>query len=94
MLHESGLDDLDESIGPFLECLGCDDDLIAACGAAVMECAESSATTNGGDDSNGIIDNRSNDDMHTGAVKLKGGIVSMSLNDQSEAEMDIWGEEK
>lgn len=104
MLYESGLDDVEESIGPFLEGYGCDDSLIKACGDAVMQCGD--AADYGG--SNNIhkvtVANGNKDDdnpLHqAGAVKLKQGIVSMSsaLTDQSEAEMDanryMWGQDK
>eukprot|EP00571_Detonula_confervacea_P014441 CAMPEP_0172306260 /NCGR_PEP_ID=MMETSP1058-20130122/7364_1 /TAXON_ID=83371 /ORGANISM="Detonula confervacea, Strain CCMP 353" /LENGTH=797 /DNA_ID=CAMNT_0013018085 /DNA_START=111 /DNA_END=2504 /DNA_ORIENTATION=- len=94
MLHESDLEDVEDSIGPFLEGYGCDDDLVKACGDAVMQCAKN----NGGDNdpiSHAVIG--SNNDTQNGAVKLKQGLVSMSsaLTDQSEAEMDAnrhgWG---
>ncbi|KAL7552334.1 hypothetical protein ACHAWF_015561 [Thalassiosira exigua] len=96
MLHEGGLDDVEESIGPFLEGYGCDDDLVKACGAAVMECA-----SDGGKDGGQTVTNGSNNDARSGsgAVRLKQGIVSMSsaLTDQSEAEMDanryMWGQD-
>ena len=105
MLYESGLDDVEESIGPFLEGYGCDDSLIKACGDAVMQCG-------GGADYGGsnnihkvtVVANGNKDDddplQQAGAVKLKQGIVSMSsaLTDQSEAEMDanlyMWGQDK
>ena len=87
MLHESGLDDVEDSIGPFLEGYGCDDDLVKACGDAVMKCGNNNGATNGETITNGSDNNTSQ-----GAVKLKQGIVSMSsaLTDQSEAEMGKW----
>ena len=99
MLHESGLDDVEESIGPFLEGYGCEEELIKACGDAVMLCAN-----NGGTNSDTVTNGSSHhgDDgaNNGGAVKLKQGIVSMSsvLTDQSEAEIDanryMWGQDK
>lgn len=103
MLYESGLDEVEESIGPFLEGYGCDDTLIKACGDAVMQCggvcSEESNNIHKVTVTNG---NKDDDDplQQTGAVKLKQGIVSMSsaLTDQSEAEMDanryMWGQDK
>lgn len=102
MLHESDLDDVEESIGPFLEGYGCDDDLVKACVHGVMSCA----INNNGDGINGtkshtVTNGSINNDTQTdGAVKLKQGIVSMSsgLTEQSEAEMDanryMWGQDK
>lgn len=97
MLHETELEDVEDSIGPFLEGYGCDDDLVKACGDAVMQCA--AASNNGGTSSNHDMIGGDNDDIQTGAVKLKQGLVSMSaaLTDQSEAEIDatrfLWGQE-
>lgn len=88
MIHESGLDDVGDSIGPFLEGYGCDDVLIKACGTAVMQCA------------NGNRSNTRSYEVQPEAVKLKQGIVSLSsvLSDQSEAEIDanryMWGQDK
>ena len=103
MLYESGLDDVEESIGPFLEGYGCDDSLIKACGDAVMQCG--GADYGGSNNIHKITvanGNKDDDDpsQQAGAVKLKQGIVSMSsaLTDQSEAEMDanryMWGQDK
>lgn len=98
MLHDSGLEDVEESIGPFLEGYGCDEDLVAACCAAVTKCA--SGGDNGGSNSHVVKEGSVDADAHAGAVKLKQGIVSMSsaLTDQSEAEMDanryMWGQDK
>jgi hypothetical protein len=102
MLHESGLDSVDDSIGPFLEGYGCDDVLIKACGTAVMRCAQGCANGNGGADFYAIKNGSNNGsyEAQPGAVKLKQGIVSLSsvLTDQSEAEIDanryMWGQDK
>lgn len=94
MLHESGLEELDESLGPFLEGYGCGDDLVKSCREAVMQCANG----NRGAKTHTITNGRNN--VQTGAVKLKQGIVSMSsvLSDQSEAEIDanryMWGQDR
>lgn len=106
MLHDSGLDDVEESIGPFLEGYGCDDELVKACGAAVMNCAKN-GNENGGDGGIGginssqtVMNGSGNGHTNQGAVKLKQGIVSMSsaLSEQSEAEIDanryMWGQDK
>ena len=106
MLHDSGLDDVEESIGPFLEGYGCDDELVKACGAAVMNCAKN-GNENGGDGGIGginssqtVTNGSGNGHTNQGAVKLKQGIVSMSsaLSGQSEAEIDanryMWGQDK
>ena len=98
MLHESGLDDVDDTIGPFLEGYGCDDVLIKACGTAVMRCADG----NGGAYFDAIKNGSYNGsyEAQPGAVKLKKGIVFLSsvLTDQSGAEIDanryMWGQEK
>mmetsp|Transcript_16138 Transcript_16138/g.38699 ORF Transcript_16138/g.38699 Transcript_16138/m.38699 type:complete len:804 (-) Transcript_16138:121-2532(-) len=100
MLHESGLDDVEESMGPFLEGYGCDDDLIKTCSDAVMQCAEDAGNENGNQSHTTVINGSSNyAQAADGAVKLKQGIVSMSsgLTDHSEAEMDanryMWGQD-
>ena len=100
MLHDSGLEDVEDSIGPFLEGYGCDEDLVKACGDAVLKCANGGG--DGGDGNGGHATNGSGDGdgAPQGAVKLKQGIVSMSsaLTDQSEAEIDatryMWGQDK
>ena len=105
MLYESGLDDVEESIGPFLEGYGCEGALIKACGDAVMQCGGGAADYGGSNNIHKITvanGNKDDDDpsQQAGAVKLKQGIVSMSsaLTDQSEAEMDanryMWGQDK
>lgn len=94
MLHETGLADIDESIGPFLEGYGCDDELVNSCREAVLQCANGNRGTQTHTITNG------NNDVQTGAVKLKQGMVSMSsvLSDQSEAEIDanryMWGQDR
>eukprot|EP00581_Thalassiosira_minuscula_P015132 CAMPEP_0183714128 /NCGR_PEP_ID=MMETSP0737-20130205/8777_1 /TAXON_ID=385413 /ORGANISM="Thalassiosira miniscula, Strain CCMP1093" /LENGTH=806 /DNA_ID=CAMNT_0025943033 /DNA_START=27 /DNA_END=2447 /DNA_ORIENTATION=+ len=100
MLHESGCEDVQDSIGPFLEGYGCEEDLIQSCTDAVMDCANNSAkSANGGDHDVRGTSNDSGNGGGSGAVKLKQGIVSMSsaLTDQSEAEMDanryMWGQD-
>lgn len=98
MLHDSGLEDAEGTIEPFLTGYGCDDDLVKACGDAVMQCGNSHEESdrahiqiNGG---GGETENAQQ------AVKLKQGMVSMSsaLTDQSEAEVDhnrfMWGQDK
>ena len=106
MLYESGLDDVEESIGPFLEGYGCEGALIKACGDAVMQCGGGAADYGGSNNIHKVTvvanGNKDDDDplQQAGAVKLKQGIVSMSsaLTDQSEAEMDanryMWGQDK
>ena len=49
MLHDSGLEDIEESIGPFLESYGCDDELIQDVCTAVSSCGGGGrdATSNG-----------------------------------------------
>ena len=74
MLYESGLDDVEESIGPFLEGYGCDDSLIKACGDAVMQCG--GADYGGSNNIHKITvanGNKDDDDpsQQAGAVKLK-----------------------
>ena len=98
MLHESGLEDVEETIKPFLEGYGCDDDLVKACGDAVLQCGATRSVTN---DMHKVINGDNNDDtkQQEGAVKLKQGIINMSsgLTDQSEAERDainhMWGKD-
>jgi len=94
MLHENGLDDIEETIKPFLEGYGCDDDLVKACGDAVLNCG-----TKDTDDMHKVIGDNNNDTKKEGAVKLKQGIINMAsgLTDQSEAEIDalnhMWGKD-
>ncbi len=108
MLHETGLEDMDESIGPFLEGYGCDDTLVHSCREAVMllQCgANGNGNHRGAQTTHSIITTNgssNNEHVHStgGAVKLKQGIVSMSsvLSDQSEAEIDanryMWGQDR
>ena len=98
MLHESGLEDVEESIGPFLEGYGCGDDLVKACGDAVLQCG-----TKDTNNMHKVINGDNIDDtkqhQEEGAVKLKQGIINMSsgLTDQSESEIDainhMWGKD-
>lgn len=98
MLHENGLDDIEESIGPFLEGYGCDDDLVKQCGDAVLQCG-----TKNTDNMHKVINGDNIDDtkqhQEEGAVKLKQGIINMAsgLTDQSDAEIDainhMWGKD-
>jgi len=97
MLHESGLDDIEETIGPFLEGYGCDDDLVKQCGDAVLQCGATKDTNN---DMHKVINGDSDDTkQQEGAVKLKQGIINMAsgLTDQSEADIDainhMWGKD-
>mmetsp|Transcript_5236 Transcript_5236/g.11489 ORF Transcript_5236/g.11489 Transcript_5236/m.11489 type:complete len:794 (-) Transcript_5236:362-2743(-) len=95
MLHEGGIDDVEDQIGPFLEGYGCDEDLISKACKAVTSCANgatsSGKTTVNGDGSGGQKD--------AGAVRLKQGLVSMSsaLSEQTDAEIDanrfMWGQD-
>jgi len=68
--------------------------LVNSCREAVLQCANGNRGTQ-----THTITNGSND-VQTGAVKLKQGIVSMSsvLSDQSEAEIDanryMWGQDR
>lgn len=103
MLAEAGLDDVEESIAPFLEGYGCSNELIQQTCGAVLACANnntspadnaSSTITKNGTSSN----NNDDDDTATGAVKL-GKIFSMqsSLYEQTEEEQDatrfLWGQD-
>lgn len=94
MLHESGLDDVEESIGPFLEGYGCPDDLVQKAFAAVSSCNGSQSTDNDATiTKNGVIESNSGE-----AVKLN-KIVSMqsTLSEQTSAEIDqnryLWGQD-
>eukprot|EP00985_Skeletonema_marinoi_P004339 scaffold1898_cov125-Skeletonema_marinoi.AAC.2 len=103
MLHESGLEDIDETIVPFLESYGCDEGLVQDVCTAVSTCgAQSSASSdNGGATTlivNGNNDNNANE-QSSGAIKLKQGMISMAstLTEQSDAELDanryMWGQD-
>lgn len=93
MLHESGLDDVEESIGPFLEGYGCPDDLVQKAFAAVTSCNRSQSGDNATITKNGVIESNSGE-----AVKLN-KIVSMqsTLSEQTSAEIDqnryLWGQD-
>jgi ATP-binding cassette subfamily F protein 3 len=93
MLHESGLDDVEESIGPFLEGYGCPDDLVQKAFTAVSSCSTNQSADNQTITKNGIVESNSGD-----AVKLN-KIVSMqsTLSEQTTAEMDqnryLWGQD-
>jgi ATP-binding cassette subfamily F protein 3 len=93
MLHESGLDDAEDSIGPFLEGYGCPDDLLQKTLSAVTSCANNTPTDNATITKNGILESNNGQ-----AVKLN-KIVSMSstLSEQTSAEIDqnryLWGQD-
>ena len=97
MLSDSGLEDVEDTIEPFLTGYGCDEDLVKACGAAVMQCGKNS---NEGSDNIEVNGDSGGETDNTQARKLKQGMVSMSsaLTDQSEAEVDhnryMWGQDK
>ena len=99
MLAETGLEDVEESVGPFLEGYGCDEDLIGSCCDAVTSIGGSDQSTGGGPSSDVHVVNGSRDDVPSGPSKLKQGIVSMSnaLDVQTEEELDaqryMWGQE-
>jgi hypothetical protein len=103
MLHESGLDDIHDSMGPFLEGYGCDVALVEACGRAVMRCVKNGSggeSLNASKNVSNIGSDNGSYEGQFGVVKLKQGIVSLSsvLTDQSEAEIDanryMWGQDK
>jgi hypothetical protein len=92
MLHESGLDDVEGSIGHFLEGYGCPDDIVQKACDAVAACGKNTQSASDTITKNGIVE--SND----GAVKLN-KIVSMSstLSEHTDAEIDqtrfLWGQD-
>ena len=94
MLHESGLEDVEESIGPFLEGYGCPDDLVRKAFSAVSSCGSNHATVNTTVTKNGVVESNSPGE----AIKLN-KIVSMqsTLSEQTTAEIDqnryLWGQE-
>ena len=93
MLHESGLEDVEESIGPFLEGYGCPDDLVQNAFSAVTSCSSNHSTVNATVTKNGVVESNSGE-----AIKLN-KIVSMqsTLSEQTTAEIDqnryLWGQE-
>ena len=93
MLHESGLDDVEESIGPFLEGYGCPDDLVQKAFSAVTSCANTETTDNITITKSGLMESNSGE-----AVKLN-KIVSMqsTLSQQTSEEIDqnryLWGQD-
>ncbi|EJK76929.1 hypothetical protein THAOC_01278 [Thalassiosira oceanica] len=99
MLAETEMDDVEESVGPFLEGYGCDETLIRSCCDAVTSIG--SVGSGGGPSSSDMhVVNGSRDDVPSdGPAKLKQGVVSMSaaLTDQTEDELDaqryMWGQE-
>ncbi|KAL7492186.1 hypothetical protein ACHAWT_001368 [Skeletonema menzelii] len=103
MLHESGLEDIDDTIVPFLESYGCDEELVQDVCTAVSSCGDSQSTSNNGGATiliNGN-NNASNNEQSSGggAIKLKQGMISMAstLTEQSDAELDsnryLWGQD-
>jgi len=101
MLHDSGLEDIEESIGPFLESYGCDDELIQDVCTAVSSCGGGgrAATSNGANTLVVIGSTDKNEQTSSGAIKLKQGMISMAstLTEQSDAEIDanrfMWGQD-
>ena len=97
MLAETELEDVEESVGPFLEGYGCEETLIRSCCDAVTSIGSASGGTSSPDVHvvNGSRDGAASD----GPAKLKQGVVSMSaaLTDQTEDELDaqryMWGQE-
>jgi energy-coupling factor transporter ATP-binding protein EcfA2 len=93
MLHESGLDDVEESIGPFLEGYGCPNELVQKAFAAVTSCGKNQLDDNPTITRNGIVESNSGE-----AVKLN-KIVSMqsTLSEQTTSEIDqnryLWGQD-
>ena len=96
-----GLEDVEESIGPFLEGYGCDEDLISMACNVVTACASGGGTSSSNGDNDAVTINggsggalpgagssSANDD--SGAVRLKQGLVSMAsgLSEQTDAEID------
>jgi ATP-binding cassette subfamily F protein 3 len=100
MLHDSGLEDIEESIGPFLESYGCDDELIQDVCTAVSSCGGGAAATSNGANTLVVIGSTDkNEQTSSGAIKLKQGMISMAstLTEQSDAEIDanryMWGQD-
>jgi len=103
LLAETDLEDVEESIGPFLESYGCDEELIKEVTTAVVSSnTQSTSNDNSGDAT--LITNGGNNNDHSsssdgGAIKLKQGMVSMAstLTDQSDADMEtnkyLWGQD-
>lgn len=93
MLHESGLKDVEESIGPFLEGYGCPDDLVQQAFSAVTSCAHTQTSDNATITKSGLMESNSGE-----AVKLN-KIVSMqsTLSQQTSEEIDqnryLWGQD-
>lgn len=103
MLHESGLEDIEDSIGPFLESYGCTEELIQDVCTAVVNTTKSTTVYGGGACGGSTLvingDNHDTNNQQHGAIKLKQGMVSMAstLTDQSDAEVDanryMWGQD-
>ena len=101
MLHESGLEDVEESIAPFLESYGCDDALVQEVCKAVSTCGDGQSTNANGATLvvNGSNNNNDQSSNNNGAIKLKQGMISMAstLTEQSDAELDanryMWGQD-
>ncbi len=103
LIAETDLEDVEESIGPFLESYGCDEELIKEVSTAVVSSnTQSTSNDNSGDAT--LITNGGNNNDHSsssdgGAIKLKQGMVSMAstLTDQSDADMEtnkyLWGQD-
>lgn len=100
MLHESGVEDVDETIVPFLESYGCDEELVQKVCSAVSSCGNAQSPINNDGGASTLVTNGNNhNEQSGGAIKLKQGMISMAstLTEQSDAELDanryMWGQD-
>ena len=101
MLHETGLEDIEDSIVPFLESYGCNEELVQDVCTAVSSCGDDDASQSTNGNNNVVVignnDHTNGNEHH--AIKLKQGMISMAstLTEQSDAEMDanryMWGQD-